>query len=274
MTDLQVAALCYRYAGERRDNLRAIARLLPLVGAADIVLLPEDSVDPDGTEGESVPGPFTDWLQDTAAFHGITLIANLVEKTEEGSFDSCCIIDHTGQMIGKYRKIQLSHSDRCSRGLIPGRTPSIFKWNNICFGVAICYDTWYPEIIRMQALQGAQIIFAPFKEEHQFLSRVRSLVSARAVENLVWMVCTGVGGAGAGISYHPFAWVGSPSGEIVCEAGQDEFLIYHIRDIEKTREREKALKNWNRPFDTQFGCIRRKNPPLQRIQNKKQSRSQ
>jgi predicted amidohydrolase len=271
MTDLRVAALCYCYAGERRDNLKTIARLFPMVGAADIVLLPEDSVDPDGTEGETVPGPFTDWLQDMAAFHGITLIANLVEQTEEGRFDTCCIIDHTGKMTGKYRKIQLSHSDIQRRGLTPGQTPSVFKWNNICFGVSICYDTWYPEIIRMQALQGAQIIFAPFKEEFQFISRVRSLVSARSVENLIWMVCTGGGGAGAGISYHPFAWIVSPSGEIVRESGNEEFIVYKLRDIEKTREREKALKNWNRPFDTQFGDIRRKDP---QIQNKKTVRSQ
>jgi predicted amidohydrolase len=271
MTDLRVAALCYRYAETRLDNQKTIDRLLPRVKASDIVLLPEDSADPDGTEGESIPGPFTGWLQEKAAFYDVALVANLVERTEGGRFDSCCIIDRTGQMIGKYRKIQLSHSDIHRRGLTPGRTPSVFTRNNICFGVAVCYDVWYPEIVRMQALQGAQIIFAPFKEESQFVSRVRALVSARAVENLIWMVCAGGGSAGAGISYHPFAWIVSPSGEIVRESGEEEFIVYQLRDIEKTRERERALKNWNRPFDTQFGDIRRKDP---QIQNKKTARSQ
>lgn len=269
MTDLRIAALCYSYARDRLDNMKTIARLLSRVEASDMVLLPENSTDPDGIEGETIPGPFTDWLQDKAAFHKVAVIANLAESTKEGRFSTCSIIDHTGRMIGKYRKIQLSHSDRHRLGLTPGRTPSVFTWNKMCFGVAICYDVWYPEIIRAQALKGAQIIFAPFKEESQFLSRVRSLVSARAIENLVWILCCGGGSTGSEPSYHPFAWVVSPSGEIVREAEKEEFIVYRIRDIEKTREQEKALKNWNRPFDTQFGIIPRKAPRRHQTQNKK-----
>ncbi len=274
MTDLRIAALCYSSASHNEDNLNIISRLLPQVETADIVLLPEDSADLDGKEGETIPGPFTDWLREKALSHGVTLIANLVERTKGGLFNTCCIIDRTGRMIGKYRKIQLSHSDQHHRGLIPGRTPSIFTWNEIRFGVAICYDVWYPEIIRAQALQGAQIVFAPFKEEPRFLSRVRSLVSARAVENLVWILCAGRGSTGPEPSYHPFAWVVSPSGEIVLEAEKKEFIVYCIQDIEKTREREKALKNWNRPFDSQFGINPRNAFQRSKTQKKKDIGSQ
>ena len=258
MTDLRIAALCYQYISDRQDNLKTITRLLRKVEQADIVLLPEDSTGLEENEGEAIPGPFTDWLQEKASYHGATLIANLVEKTEDGHFSTCCIIDRTGHMIGKYRKIQLSHSDRHDRGLLPGSKPSIFTWNKIAFGVAICYDIWYPEIVRIQALQGAQIIFAPFKEEVQFISRALALVSARAIENLVWIVCCGGESTEPGPAYHPFAWVISPSGKLVLEAGKEEFIVYHLRNIEKAREQEKALKNWNRPFDSQFGDIRRK----------------
>ena len=258
MTDLRIAAFCYRYGSDRQDNIKTITRLLRKVEPTDIVLLPEDSAGLGENEGEPIPGPFTDWLQDEASYHGTTLIANLIEKTEEGQFSTCCIIDHTGHMIEKYRKIQLSHTDRNHRGLLPGNKPSIFTLNNISFGVAICYDVWYPEIIRIQALQGAQIIFAPFKEEVQFIPRVRALVSARAIENLVWIICCGGKSTGPGPSYHSFAWLVSPSGEIIHEAGNEEFMVYHLSDVEGSREREKALKSWNRPFDTQFGGIRGK----------------
>jgi len=260
MTDLRIAALCYRYAGRRCDTLKTIDRLLHRAESADIVLLPEDSAEPNGTTGEPVPGAFTEWLQNRAAFHGVTLIANLMEEAEEGRFSTCCIIGHTGAMMGKYRKIQLSYSDRCHRGLIPGGEASVFKWNRIRFGVAVCYDTWYPEVIRLQALRGAQIVFAPFKEESRFLSRARTLISARAIENLMWMVCCGGGSSSQGLSYQPFAWVVSPSGEMVSEQGNGEVLIYHLKDIEKTRKEEKALKNWNRPFDALFSSMARKDP--------------
>ena len=274
MTDVNIGAFCYRYGRNRQANQDIIERLLSEFGQIDIVLLPEDSLDPDARQGEPIPGPSTEWLQETALNFDVALIGNLVEKTDEGCFDTSCFIDRSGHLLGRYRKIQLSHTDRHRRGLSAGDSPGVFSWNGISLGIAICYDTWYPEIIRLQALQGAQIIFAPFKEEAQFLPRVRSLVSARAIENLVWMVCCGgghslTGRAGTGISFQSFAWVVAPSGEIVQDASQAESLVYHIQNVEKERGTEKAIKNWNRPYDTRLGFLpNRFNPAVQSQEQK------
>jgi predicted amidohydrolase len=255
MTDVRIAALCYQYSRSGQGNRETIRRLLSEAGSVDIAPLPEDSAGPDALQGESIPGPFTEWLQETAARLGVALIGNLIEKADEGRFDTCCIIDRSGDICGIYRKIQLSHSDRHARRLRPGDSLAVFSWRGLPIGVAVCYDTWYPEIIRLQALRGARIMFAPFKEEPRFLSRVRSLVSARAIENLVWMVCCGAGWKGPGPTLRSFAWVVAPSGEFVKDAGQEEFLVYHIRNLEKTREEERSLKNWNRPYDARFGGL-------------------
>ena len=106
MTDLKIAALRYYNDKNRRNNYSSITGLLQQVLSADIVLLHEDSVDPDGQEGETVPGSFTDWLAGQAHLQNITLIGNLLETTRSKRFSSHVIINRQGHLTWVHRKLQ------------------------------------------------------------------------------------------------------------------------------------------------------------------------
>lgn len=88
-------------------------------------------------------------------------------------------------------------------------TPSEAKWWNIkgghhvdvintdCgpIGVLICYDSEFPELARQLADQGAMILFVPFcTDERRGYLRVRYCSHARAIENQIYVVMSGVVG--------------------------------------------------------------------------------
>ncbi len=58
--------------------------------------------------------------------------------------------------------------------------------------IAICYDVQFPELIRLMAAQGAQILFVPYNtDERRGYLRVRYCSQARAIENQMYVAITG-----------------------------------------------------------------------------------
>lgn len=67
-------------------------------------------------------------------------------------------------------------------------------------GVAICYDSEFPEPVRRLADQGAGILFVPyFTETRHGHLRVRYCCQARAVENQTYVVTSGIAGTIDGV---------------------------------------------------------------------------
>ncbi len=58
--------------------------------------------------------------------------------------------------------------------------------------IAICYDVQFPELVRIAARKGAQILFVPFNtDERRGYIRVRTCAQARAIENQMYVAITG-----------------------------------------------------------------------------------
>ncbi len=69
-------------------------------------------------------------------------------------------------------------------GIAPGQTLRVFETDLGCIGIAICYDSEFPLLVRAQAEAGADLILIPSCTE--FVSgfhRVRTAALARALEN-------------------------------------------------------------------------------------------
>jgi predicted amidohydrolase len=61
--------------------------------------------------------------------------------------------------------------------------------------IQICYDIEFPELSRLAAKRGAQLIFVPFNaDERNAYLRVRNCAMARCVENHVYTVIAGCTG--------------------------------------------------------------------------------
>ena len=91
-----------------------------------------------------------------------------------------------------YEKIHVTPDETKSWGLSGGKTIKTFDTDCAKIGILICYDVEYPELPRIMADQGMQILFVPFLTDTQNgYSRVRICAQARAIENECYVVIAG-----------------------------------------------------------------------------------
>jgi len=105
---------------------------------------------------EEIPGPISNELSTIARLYSMYIAANYYEKFEGSIYNTSLLIDRTGQIIGKYRKIHLADGERWL--VVPGDEIPVFETEIGRVGFAICYDMVFPELSRILALRGADII--------------------------------------------------------------------------------------------------------------------
>lgn len=114
---------------------------------------------------EKIPGPTSKALSRLAEKHKIILIGgSIYEKANNKFYNTIVTFDEAGRLIGKYRKIHIPQDpffyeqDYFEKGNLGYRVI-----NSRCakIGTMICYDQWYPEAARINALKGAEILVYP-----------------------------------------------------------------------------------------------------------------
>lgn len=98
------------------------------------------------------------WL--TAAQRlGLILVAGIAERAGNVLFNSAVVLGPEGY-IGTFRKVHLW--DAKNLYFEPGNLGfPVFNTPYGRIGVAICYDIWFPETFRVQALKGADLVCVP-----------------------------------------------------------------------------------------------------------------
>jgi predicted amidohydrolase len=111
------------------------------------------------TLAESVPnGPSVRRLEQIACTHNLVVSAGLSEKDNDIVYNTQVHVGPDG-FIGKQRKIHLSRDEVIFyKG---GTQMPVFDIGKCRIGTAICYDNMLPEVGRLLALHGAQVILAP-----------------------------------------------------------------------------------------------------------------
>jgi predicted amidohydrolase len=89
--------------------------------------------------------------------------------------------------VHRAEKCRLTAFERDDWGLSPGS--KLMFVESLRLGVAICYDSEFPEAVRALAEAGARVIAIPaFTETQQGFQRVRWCAHARAIENQVFVI--------------------------------------------------------------------------------------
>lgn len=109
---------------------------------------------------EAVPdGPTSRAWAEVAARRGLILVAGLTERDGDRLFNSALVVGPSG-IMGVYRKLHLWGDENL--WFEPGdRGVPVFSTPYGRLGVAICYDGWFPEVFRLAAVQGADIVCVP-----------------------------------------------------------------------------------------------------------------
>ncbi|HQX49030.1 MAG TPA: carbon-nitrogen hydrolase family protein [Planctomycetaceae bacterium] len=116
---------------------------------------------PNPAKAEPLPGPAERKFQEMAAKHKIWIVnGSLIEMLNGAKYNTLSVIDPTGKVIGRYRKIFpfLPYEE----GITSGSSFFVFDIPDVGrFGVSICYDMWFPETSRVLASMGAEVILHP-----------------------------------------------------------------------------------------------------------------
>ena len=100
-----------------------------------------------------------------------------------------CKRDGTNEM---YRKIHITPNEVFHWGITGGDKIQTFDTDCGKIGVMVCYDVEFPELSRLMADQGMNILFVPFLTDTQNgYTRVKHCAQARAIENECYVAIAG-----------------------------------------------------------------------------------
>lgn len=222
------------------NTARAVELTRRCVGAtgAELVVLPE-SVTTGFTTGlapealwdlvSELPGPIIAPFQLLAAELGVHLVLGSYERGPVRGvvYNAAVVLGPTGELLGAYRKTHPFGTERADRGgwVTPGEDPLVVDTELGRLGVIICFDGDYPELSRITAIQGAEVICRP-----SALLRSADLWEltnrARAYDNHVFMVgCNATGVDPAGVIYFGNSMIVTPIAEVIARAASHESWV-------------------------------------------------
>ncbi|MCE9613457.1 MAG: carbon-nitrogen hydrolase family protein [Lentisphaerae bacterium] len=164
---LQVSCVQMHWAKPLEFNLERTLHYIPLAAAAGsrVVLFPETNLtsyyypyvlnlDPEDVQAA------LEGVCQAAADHDIWVICGSLRRTRDRHLNVAHVISPAGQIVHEYAKVNMAGRDEQAycRG---GDKLSLFEIDGILCTLVICRDGRHPELYRVPAMAGAQILFHP-----------------------------------------------------------------------------------------------------------------
>lgn len=185
---------------------------------------------------ESYPnGPSINIMAEQAKKYKVHVIFGFVEKAKkEGKevlYNTAVLIDNNGVPLGCYRKSHLVEGEE-TQYFEKGTEYNVFDTSIGKIGVMICWDTAYPEVARILALKGAEIIAVPAAWETEPNEGDWELVNAaRSFDNVVYLASCNHVGTDRTLNFFGRSKISGPLGRPIVSAGADEEIIKACVDL-------------------------------------------
>jgi predicted amidohydrolase len=262
---LRVAAVQMNTRQDKAKNIETALRLIDQAAAegARLIALPEVWTflgDDEGSRAaaEAIPGPTIEILAERARRHDVYIHAGSIQEARPGDpriYNTTAMIDPRGEVIAKYAKIHMFDvvldgvaAYQESAVVSPGDEIVTVDVDGFTVGLTICYDLRFPELYRILALRGAEIILHPAAftlttgKDHW-----EPLIRARAIENTVYMVSPAqVGSYAEGKWCWGRSMIVNPWGTVVATAPDEETVIVANLEralLERVRRQVPSLAN-------------------------------
>lgn len=136
--------------------------------------------------------PLTEALSKMAISYNVNIIGGSMPEIRNGDLYNVGYFLHRNGKIDGYTKIHPTPSEEYEWGMKGGDKVHIIETDAGKVGVLICYDVEFPELGRLLADEGMQILFVPFLTDTQnAYNRVRFCAQARAIENECYVAIAG-----------------------------------------------------------------------------------
>lgn len=220
-------------AGSVEQNLTAIetaARESAAAGAR-LLVTPEMSATGynighlTGERAESLDGPIVRSIIQLSQRYSLTMVVGLPERESRRLYDTAVVVAPSGRVIARHRKVHLFGELDRDRFAPGDRLVTQFEYAGHTFGLAVCYDVEFPELVRAHADSGTDVLMVPTGLMQPYTVVSRILVPARAYENQLFIVYANRCGAENGLEYCGDSVIVGPDGADLARAGTAEELL-------------------------------------------------
>lgn len=131
-------------------------------------------------------------FQELAISYNINLITGSMPEIRDGQLYNVGYLCRRDGSYERYEKLHVTPDEAKVWGMQGGQKLEVFTTDCGKIGVLVCYDVEFPELSRLLADQGMDILFVPFLTDTQNgYSRVRHCAQARAIENECYVAIAG-----------------------------------------------------------------------------------
>lgn len=133
-----------------------------------------------------------DFFARKAVEYNINIITGTLPLYENGHlYNVAYLCQRDGRVDAQY-KLHITPSEEADWGMVGGDQLKVINTDCGKVAILICYDVEFPELGRMLADQGVQILFVPFcTDTSNGYYRVRHCAQARAIENECYVAISG-----------------------------------------------------------------------------------
>lgn len=181
------------------------------------------------------------WMAELAMRHNITLVGGSIANELNGQvYNTSFVFDPSGVILAEYNKVHLFSPAKEHHVFAGGDTLPTFKIDGRLAAVITCYDIRFPELARIAAVQGIEVLFVVAAWPHPRRDHWDILLKARAIENQIFVVAANTVGTAGKVTMCGHSVVLDPWGLPLAMAGEDETVLsaelpFVLRDAAKKK---------------------------------------
>ncbi len=228
---IKVGTFYFRPPGPTVEkNIASMSEMIDKAGRAgcDIICLPEGwptcntGLGMQKTESNTLEGSASVMMAEKAKQYGMYIVSGLYSWVGDTLKNVAVLYSRKGKIEGVYEKVQLPDSET-EAGAVPGNEFPVFTTDFGKIGILICWDSFFPEVSRILAVKGAEILFCPIWGDVRGPDSWKVTARSRAIDNGVFFVTN---------IFDGHTVIVNPAGDILQESGTQGTLLTAEIDLE------------------------------------------
>jgi predicted amidohydrolase len=235
--------------GNVQETMSRICRLIQSCSSADLLVLPElcnsgynfESFAQAWAASEEIGNSiFLDYLTSLCQQHGCHIVSGFNERDGDRLYNSAMLVGPQGT-LGRYRKLHLFMNEKDF--FHPGDVGlPVFDIESCRVGMLVCFDWIFPEVWRILALKGADVICHPSNLVLPGLAQ--RAIPIHALTNRVYVLTANRIGTEGELTFTGMSTIAHPQGEVLAQASRDQEEVGLVQvNIELARDKDITPRN-------------------------------
>jgi N-carbamoylputrescine amidase len=204
------------------------------------------------TRCEAIPdGPTSEFVRRAAREFGVHVQASLYERPSDSGlgYNTAILFGPDGELVARVRKVHIPaasgyHEDSYFRPSDDSEPYPVVDVGQMRCGFPTCWDQWYPEVVRIYALKGADVIVYPTaigsEPDHPTFDTQplwEKVITANGIANGTFMVVVNRIGTEPPLRFYGSSFISDPYGRVLVRAPRDRPAVL-VADLDLDQRRD------------------------------------